>query len=159
MSEYRFDPVTKDPAETLDVTLNLFNLAANFWAPNEYYAADEVVRPSKANGFAYKVTTAGLSASREPVWPTISGNTKPDGTVVWTAQDAGSTGVNAVTSPSAVASPSGELTITGVDVLEQYKIVATYAAGLTMRDYEAVFSFTLKGRARVARQLVRVRPR
>lgn len=155
MNEHRFDPVTKDPAEVLDVVLNCFNLAANFWQPNEAYVVDEVIRPSKANGYAYKCTTAGLSAHREPAWP-ITG-TRPDGSVIWTAQDAGSTGVNAVTLPSAAPIPSGELTITGVDVIEQYKIAATYGAGVILRDYEAVFTFTLKGRIRVARQLVRVR--
>ena len=36
------------------------------------------------NGRTYKVTTAGVSDTTEPTWPTTSGGTVSDGTVTWT---------------------------------------------------------------------------
>ena len=43
-----------------------------------------VVKPPTANDLYYKCTTAGTSASGEPIWNTTVGGTTTDGSVVWT---------------------------------------------------------------------------
>jgi hypothetical protein len=157
MSDYRFDEHPgKDPDETLLVSLDLFDMCANFWAPNEQFGTGEYVRPNKATGFSYECTTAGTSAAREPVWPTTISATKVDGSITWTCRAASSNGVNAVSSPSATSEPTG-LTIGSVAASESTKINATYSGGVDGESYDAVFTFTLNGVTRIARQKVPVR--
>lgn len=156
-SDYRFVSVIKDPAESLPVTLDLYNLCANFWRPNEQYALNEYIRPTRGRGFSYQAT-AGTSAGREPVWPTTLAATVVDGSITWTTSAAGSNGLNAVSSPSGTSDPTG-LTIGSVSASESTKILATYAGGTEGQDYDAVFTFTLNGVTRVARQTVQVRKR
>lgn len=155
--DYTFDPVTKDPAEQISVELDLFNKAANFWRPNEQFSGSEYVRPNIGTGFAYQAS-AGTSGNREPRWPTTLAATVIDGSVTWTCAPASINGLNAVSAASAVSSPTG-VTISGVAVSETTKILATYAGGSVANDYDAVFSFTLNGVPRVARQTVKVRYR
>ena len=50
------------------------------------YAADDIVRPLRANGFYAVCTTGGQAAAAEPVWPASEGVTVHDGSVVWTMQ-------------------------------------------------------------------------
>lgn len=157
MNDYTFDSVKKDPGDSKLVELELFNKAANFWRPNEQYALNEFIRPNVATGFAYQATP-GTSGMREPRWPATAGATITDGSITWTASVAGSNGLNAVTSPTAVSDPIG-LTISSIAVSETSKILATYSAGSAGQDYDAVFSFTLNGVPRVARQTVKVRYR
>ena len=153
---YTFEPVTKDPAESRIVELELFNKCANFWRPNEQYAANEYVRPNIATGFSYQANAISLSGLREPKWPTAFGQQVLDGSVTWNVTAAGANGVNAVSAPSAVSSPTG-LTIAAPAVVENTKIVATYSGGVIGQAYDAVFTFTLNAVARVARQTVRIR--
>lgn len=54
------------------------------WAGTTAYTADQLRRPTSANGLQYRVTTAGTSAGSEPTWPTAHGGTVVDGTVTWT---------------------------------------------------------------------------
>lgn len=158
--DYRFDDhLGKDPAEAAPVVLDLFSLCANFWTTNEQYSQGEFVRPNRATGFSYECTTAGTSGFREPNdWPTTIGATKTEGSVTWTCRAAGSNGLNAITSPSAVSDPTG-LTIGSVSVSESTKILATYSGGVEDQEYDAVFTFTLNGVTRIGRQRVPVRKR
>lgn len=153
--DYTFDSVTKDPGAGRAVELELFNKCANFWRPNEQYANGDFIRPNIATGFAYQATT-GTSGIREPRWPTTLAGTVTDGSVTWTCAAAGTNGLSAISSPSAVSSPLG-MTIASVSVSETTKILATYTGGTVDQDFDAVFTFTLAGVTRVARQTVRVR--
>jgi hypothetical protein len=154
-TDYTFEPVTKDPAESRIVELELFNKAANFWRSNEQFAVNEFIRPNVPTGFAYQ-SSGGASGNREPKWPTTIGVIISEGSITWTCAAAGSNGLNTVSSPSAVSDPTG-ITISAISVAETTKILATYSAGAANQDYDAVFSFTLNGVPRVARQTVRVR--
>jgi hypothetical protein len=152
--EYTFDPVTKDPAGARKVVLDLFSICANFWRPNEEYSEGEFIRPNRANGFSCECTTAGTAGAREPTWPTTVGSTVTSGSATFTCRAASTNGLSAITSPSA----SSDLTVSDVSVEESTKILATYAVGGTDgEDYDVVFSFTLDGVTRIARQTVRVR--
>jgi hypothetical protein len=153
-----FPDALKDPAEELKVTLNLFRYCASFWRPNEQYALNEYARPGRATGFAYQSTTAGTSGAREPTWPRTLGATITDGSVTWTCVVAETNGLNVISSPSAVSDPTG-LTIGSVSVSEATKILATYSGGTLDQDFDAVFTFTLNGVTRVARQRVLIRKR
>ncbi|MEA3432061.1 MAG: hypothetical protein U9R01_05215 [candidate division WOR-3 bacterium] len=54
------------------------------WAASTAYSLGDYVRPTTANGYVYKCTTAGTSGAAEPTWPTTIGQTVTDGSVVWT---------------------------------------------------------------------------
>lgn len=153
---YTFDAADKDPAETVVVELDLYELCANRWRPNEPVSLNEFVRPDRPTGYSYEATTAGVSGWRAPAWPTTLAATVQDGSITWTCRAASSNGVSVISSPSAVSDPTG-LTISGVAVSESTKIVATYAGGTLGQDYDAVYTFTLDGVTRIARQTVRVR--
>ncbi len=49
------------------------------WVGSTSYATGDLIIPTTANGYVYKVTTGGTSASTEPTWPTSFGNTVTDG--------------------------------------------------------------------------------
>ena len=155
---YTFRDCVKDPGATRLVRLNLFKWAAHFWKGNEYFDLGEFVRPSRgrSTGFAYERTAAGLSACREPRWPTVVGAVVKDGDGEWTCRVAGSNGISPISAPSAVSEPVG-LTITDVQVTEDVKVSASYAGGVVDTDYVVVFTFTLDGVTRIARHRVLVR--
>ena len=60
------------------------------WAGNNAYALDDQVFPTPADlpylgdTYVFKCTTAGTSWNTPPVWPTGTGDTVQDGSVVWT---------------------------------------------------------------------------
>lgn len=156
-NDYRFKPATKDPGESFQVTLNLFRMCANYWRANEQYQTNEFIRPNKPTGFSYQAQGAGTSGGREPNWPKTLSATVADGSLTWITTAAAANGVNPITSPSATADTG--LTVGSVVASESTKILATYSSGNDGQDYDAVFTFTLNGVARVARQTVKVRKR
>lgn len=56
----------------------------DIWATSTIYTVYQYRVPVVSNGRIYQVTTAGTSGASEPTWPTTSGATVTDGTVVWT---------------------------------------------------------------------------
>lgn len=160
MSTYRIrQDALKDPAESLNVVIDCFDLCARRWKDNELYSVGESIRPRVASGISLIVITGGTSGAREPSWPIPIGSNTTDGpTLVWQTQQAASNGLNPITSPTCVSDPAG-LNIINVTVNEDYKINATYQGGTVDKDYAAVYSFTLDGVTRIARQTVKVRKR
>jgi hypothetical protein len=156
-TEYRFGPVTKDPAEERKVFLDCFDLCANFWRPNTVYASGAYVRPSTATGFAYLTSAGGLTGATEPRWPTVISGTREDGSLIWQCVAPGTNGLNVISSPSQAA-PSG-ITAGSVSVVDGTKIAVTYSGGTEGQDYDVVFTFTINSIVRVGRQTVRVRKR
>lgn len=155
---YTFAEIYKDPAESRTVELELYNKCANFWRPNEQYAAAEYIRPNTSTGFAYQASAAATSGLREPRWPTVLGATVLDGSVTWTCTAAGANGLNAVTAPTVTSSPLG-MTCAAVAVSESTKVLVTYSAGVLNQDYDAILACTINGVPRVFRQPVRIRYR
>jgi len=60
------------------------------WAASTGYVVSDKLRPTvnNQNGHKYNCTTAGTSGATEPTWPTGTGATVTDGTVVWTENGA-----------------------------------------------------------------------
>lgn len=56
------------------------------WLPSTECLVGEVSTPTKknVNGHLYHCTTAGITGTVEPTWPTMTGGTVNDGTIVWT---------------------------------------------------------------------------
>jgi hypothetical protein len=156
--DYTFPDAVKDPAAEKKVELNLFKFCANYWRANELVALGEYFRPVKATGFSYQVSVGGTTGPREPAWPETEGATVRSGSATFTCAAAGANGLNALSDPSAVSDPAG-MTVTGVSVSESTKLLATYQGGTLDQDYDAVFTFTLNGITRVARQKVLIRKR
>jgi hypothetical protein len=156
-THFTFDTVEKDPAASRRVLLDFFDDCANFWEPNEQFSIGQYIRPRLATGFSYHCTQAGTSGFREPQWNRVADQvlTKLDGSIQWTCRVAELNGVNSITGVTAVSDPVG-LTIDSILVVESYKISAIYSGGEVDQDFEAVFSFTLSGVPRVARQIVRI---
>lgn len=156
--DYRFpDHPGKDPDEEWSGILDCFPICAIYWSRNEQYSSSDFVRPSRSTGYAYECTVAGTSGNREPIWPTTLNATVVDGSVTWTCRAASTNGLNAISSPSVISDPTG-LTV-AVVVDESTKLIPTYSGGTLDQDYDAVFTFTMNGLTRVARQRVPVRKR
>ena len=60
------------------------------WAASTAYVLNDKLRPTvnNQNGHKYNCTTGGTTAATEPTWPTGTGATVSDGTVVWTENGA-----------------------------------------------------------------------
>ena len=67
-----------------DAHATLADITEATWAASTAYSLDDIVISTTPNGHKYKVTTAGTSGSSEPAWPTGTGETVNDETVVWT---------------------------------------------------------------------------
>ena len=81
---------SSDSVKSLKASSNLYMAMANItadynrypkWRNGMTYAIGNYVVPTVRNGHYYKCTTAGISGSGEPDWP--SSGTKTDGTVTW----------------------------------------------------------------------------
>ena len=61
-------------------------MAVSAWAASTAFVVGDIRRATtvQATGLWFRCTTAGTSGSSEPNWPTESGNTTTDNTVVWT---------------------------------------------------------------------------
>lgn len=92
---YRGVPILKNDYIPIDLTRDgakrLSETSA--WVASTVYALGAYVKPTVANGFVYKCTTAGTSHTVEPTWGTTEGGTTSEGggTCVWTAYRANNT--------------------------------------------------------------------
>lgn len=89
MVQHTVEPVLTT-AEIDDLMLLALRADANgytpysIWSASTIYTAQAYRVPTVSNGHQYIVTTAGTSGASEPTWPTTSGGTVTDGSVVWT---------------------------------------------------------------------------
>lgn len=89
MTAATVDPVLSDA--DIDALLSLARRPDRYgslpllaWAASTTYTIFSERLPATANGHYYRVSTAGVSGATAPTWPTTSGATVTDGTVVWT---------------------------------------------------------------------------
>jgi hypothetical protein len=156
-TDYRFRPVTKDPAETRSVTLSFYAMCANFWVANEQFEVSEIVRPpGRPTGFAYQAS-GGTSGAREPAWPRRLGGTVTDGSVTWTAIAAGVNGLLPIEDEPQADEETNTLSMGTPIVVESVKVLVDYTGGVDGEDYVVKYTIVVNGKTRVARQLVRVR--
>ncbi len=84
-----------------------FGLALQYiWGRGQDYAENDVVRPTRPNGFEYICTVAGQTSKREPVWKKVLGETVIDGSITWTAQAPSVDGRDSIASTN-LESPDG----------------------------------------------------
>jgi len=156
-----FKDAYKHPDEQLAIELNLYDLVATKWRPNEFFEESEAARPRIANGFAYIASTedgaGGVSGSREPFWPKELNAEVSDGALTWRCIAPGSHGIIPISSPEAgEVAPSG-LAIADVSVSENHKILLTYTGGEADVDYIVPIAVVIDSKTRVLRHKVRVR--
>jgi len=70
-----------------DITISVVYILPEFIVSHAY-TLGECVEPISPNGYRYKVTTAGTSASSSPSWPTSIGSTVTSGTCTFTCVSA-----------------------------------------------------------------------
>jgi hypothetical protein len=173
---FRWPAVTKDPDETLPVSLGVFALCAQFWRANEEYDIGDFAWPNLtvingqivkgAYGLVLECTGVGRSGSKEPKLNSAVADTALaalDGSVQWTPRVAALQGVDTVTQAEVLSvvisgtTDAGDLVAGQVVVDEGTKLLVDYSAGTIDTDYEVLFSFVIGGRTRTGRQLVQVR--
>lgn len=74
-----------DNAKISDYTNRSITGSPTTWVASTAYALNDLVVPTTANGYYYKVTNAGggTSGASEPTWPTVIGDTVVDNTITW----------------------------------------------------------------------------
>lgn len=157
--EYEITPaLCKNPESTRLIEVDFYAKCANLWRPNEVVDAGEYVLPRAANGFAYQAGGAGRTGLNEPFWPKTLGATVASGSITFTCVAPGTNGISSLSSVS-VASSDPDLTVSGVTVpaTEPWKIQLSVAGGDLDTDPVLLYSFTLNGVVRAARQQVHIR--
>jgi len=157
-SEYTIQPaLVINPGETRRIAPNFLRKCAVYWLPDEPISFGEFNRPRIGNGLAAQCSVAGTTGQKEPLWPKAVGGIATDGSVTWTMVAAGTNGLNAISGPSVTSDISG-VTCSNVSVLESSKILLDVSAGaIAEQEGELVFSFTLDGVSRIARQKIIVK--
>lgn len=157
--EFEISPtLCKNPESTRLIEVDFYAKCANFWRANEGVDSAEYVLPRKPNGFAYQANSAGRTGASEPLWSTTLGGTTVSGSVTFTCMAPGTNGISPISAPSVVADLPA-LVVSGVSVpaAEPWKIQLSVAGGTLDTDPVLLYSFTLNGVARAARQQVQVR--
>lgn len=133
---FRFE---KTETENYSAKFNTARLLEYKWTQGNEYAVNDHVRPSRATGFAYKATTGGQSAFREPKWPTTLAGTVTDGSVTW---EAVAVDANSTDSPASVnlVAPAG-VTV-GLAVIDGMWISVPISGGTKGRTYEISVEIT-----------------
>lgn len=125
MNEFQCEatPRKKRAGASKPFTIDLRQYLRAYWMPGQPYSAGDAVRAPSFSGFAYQAGADGETGSTEPSWPRFLGGTCVDGSIPWTAIDAGANGVDAISGApvwSQVLPPDNALTIgTGSNTLEE----------------------------------------
>ncbi len=71
-------------ANSIKVALcSTFSPNYSAWSGSTSYSEGDIVVPTTRNGRRYRATNAGTSASSEPTWPTVDGETVTDNDIDW----------------------------------------------------------------------------
>lgn len=116
---------------------------ATYWAALTALSLTNYRAPTIANGFAYEVTTAGITGATEPTWPTTIGATVTNGTVVFTCRRAAIT--------VSVAGNFSTLDFTGyTGTFVVNNILSTISGGGAARSATFSSTMALSGSSRIA---------
>lgn len=82
------DLKAKRSFDEVPVTFDWHDFLVRLPERGKAYAVNDRVRLPRARstGLQYRCTTGGVTGKSEPRWPTVSGGTVNDGTVIWTAE-------------------------------------------------------------------------
>lgn len=83
--------VRVEPKRSFDkvpIQIDWHDYVARLWRPGAAFATGTRIRPSRsrATGLQYNASVGGVTGSRPPVFPKVSGATVVDGSVTWTAE-------------------------------------------------------------------------
>lgn len=86
----------------------------NRWFAATEFAQNDTVRPRKATGYQYTVSSAsGCSGAVEPAWPAQVGATVVDGSLTWTCEAADTQSLYATVTLSTWSADVGGVTVLG----------------------------------------------
>jgi hypothetical protein len=105
-----------------------------YWQPGQVYALNAYVRARSRAGFAFKATTGGESSLVEPSWPTAAARTVADGSVVWTSEAPGTSGVDTISTSTWSEVGTNVLTLSGSSATAEDTTV-TIAGGAAGQSY------------------------
>lgn len=116
---------------------------ATTWAATTAKVEGDYVKPTVANGYYYKTTTAGTTAASEPTWPTTIGGTVTDGTVVFTCAGKATlvSGTDYTVTGSGIAVTAGVSIDGEVWTVGYTKAVVDDVQALTVSGQEWEFTF------------------
>lgn len=115
---------------------------AAYWEPDQDVTVGQVRRPTSANGFEFRCTTAGHSAAEEPPWPTTLAATVQDGSAVWTCQAVSAASLLATVSSVSCTAPDG-IAATAEQAGQITDVTIDATDSIAPSDYDIVFTATL----------------
>lgn len=135
----------KHPDATYDYALDFEEECARLWSRLTDFQAGERIRiftGGKAVGFEFEPTTPGRSGLRAPVFPSVIGETVPDGSIIWTCRALSSASLlRTISGTPTWAVDDDEVTISG-ETVSGLKAIAYLAGGEDDEDYVVTVSVT-----------------
>jgi hypothetical protein len=137
----------KHPDATLDYAVDFEEECARLWSRLTDFSAGERIRifdGGKAVGFEFEPTTPGRSGVRRPLFPSVVGDTVPDGSVVWTCRAISAASLLRTVSGTPVweiTDDDGDVTISS-ETVSGFKAIAHLAGGEDDEDYVFTVSAT-----------------
>ena len=139
MNELETFTFEKTETEVIRLKVRLARLLEYVWQPGEDYATNDYIRPESPNGFSYRATTTGQSASRIPRFPKTLGATVIDGSVTWEASAIDGSSADGVSSVNIIADTG---ITTGTPTTTGSLVTFSVSGGEKGRNYEISFEVT-----------------
>jgi len=128
----------KHPDAELDYAADFEEACARLWSRLTDFSAGERIRifdGGKAVGFEFEPTTPGRSGVRRPLFPSVIGDTVPDGSVIWTCRALSSASLlRTISGTPAWTVDDDALTISDQSV-SGFKAIAKLSGGEDDDDY------------------------
>jgi hypothetical protein len=145
--------------EKITYGVNWTDWLANYWKPETFAPANQVIRPSSSNGYQFTCSQAGLTGAQEPAWPAIIGGIVNDGSVVWTCAAADNSSLSATLSGTPAWSPPSGIAVTSAALTDQTTTALVDSTGATSgTDYDVLVTATMSdSQIKIARLRIKVR--
>lgn len=99
------DPIRRSDPEVVEFDWTVRLVAP--WVAGRMVALGEVVFPLVLNGFFLECSQAGMTAAREPAWPSVAEAIVQDGSAQWTLKAPSSVSLPAIASAAYTITPAG----------------------------------------------------